>query len=152
MFDQIETAALPMTDPFVPQSPSTRSPQSNERPGRQTLQSWQARAIAKYAGSAQAYLRERLTRRILALTGCAPRAEAIIVDSAGHCAMTTVGGVTFRLCGRELMMVRPCAHCETGHFESPAIMTMIDLGYVLAAWRPYHSECEPTDPNDDVSW
>lgn len=150
MFGQIETAPAPMTaHPFAPWAVSECSPEIHGNAG---TQDWQAKAIAEYSASAQACVRECLARRILALTGYAPRAEAITVDAAGYSAMTTVHDVTFRLRERELMIVRPCAHCQTGRFESLPITSLSDLGYVLAAWHPYHCECEPADPNDDVSW
>ncbi len=57
-------------------------------------------------------------------------------------AVASVDGVTFRLHHRSLVLVHMCAYCWTGHFESPKISSLSDLGYALSAWRPLHEDCE----------
>ncbi len=94
----------------------------------------------------------QMTRRLLALTGATVAESAITVDSAGQWAIAVVDGVMFVLRGTDLVVVRHCAYCGTGLFESAPITNQGDLGYALATWRPYHHECEPTDPPDDISW
>ncbi len=97
-------------------------------------------------------LRLRLAGRVQALTGRVLAKEEIAVDCAIWRAMAMVDGVIFHLGERELTVLRPCAHCETGCFKSLPIVSQSDLGYVLAAWQPYHDDCQPTDAPDDVSW
>jgi len=102
--------------------------------------------------AARLRLQRRLADRLFALTAFVAPTEAIITDAAGQSASTMVDGVQFRLRGDELMIVRPCAHCGTGRFASEPLERPADLDYALAVWAPYHRECEPQDPPDDVSW
>lgn len=149
MFGQVETGFAVIKDPFTSHATSSRLAESNGRAG---AHDWQTKAIAEYDERAQTRLREQLIRRVLALTGHVVRAQAIGVNAISHSAVATVDGVLFCLSGGKLMVVRSCAHCETGRFESPPIMSLIDLGYALAIWQPYHQECEPTDSGDVASW
>lgn len=116
---------------------------------------WQATSVAVYTGTVDAarlQLRRRLAERLLALTGYAEPAEAIAVDAGGRSASAVVDGVQILLRGNDLVIVRPCAYCETGRFVSEPLVSQADLGYALAVWAPYHRDCEPADPPDDVSW
>jgi hypothetical protein len=116
---------------------------------------WQAKAVAVYAGTTDAarqQLQHRLAKRLLDLTGHGAPAEAIAVDAEGRSASAVVDGVRFLLRRDDLMIVRPCAHCGTGRFVSEPLECQPDLGYALAVWEPYHRDCEPQDPPDDVSW
>lgn len=116
---------------------------------------WQATAVAVYTGTmgaARLRLRRRLAKRLLALTGYAGLAEAIAVDAAGRSASAVVDGVHFLLRGDDLVIVGTCAYCETGRFVSEPLDGQADLGHALAVWAPYHPDCEPVDPPDDVSW
>lgn len=97
-------------------------------------------------------MRHRLARRLLALTDSIVSESTIVVGPAAQWAMVVVDGVLFRLCGSDLVVVRCCAHCGTGRFESAPITQRGDLSYTLTVWQPYHRECEPTDPPDDISW
>ena len=63
-----------------------------------------------------------------------------------------VDGVMFLLRGESLRIVRPCAWCGTGQFESAPIIGQSDLRDAFAGWQPFHPECEPADPPDDASW
>jgi len=66
-------------------------------------------------------------------------------------AVAGVDDVTFRLHHSGLVLVRTCAHCGTGHFESPKSGNFSDLGYALSAWGPLHEDCEcysEEDPPD----
>lgn len=113
---------------------------------------WQAKASAHYhatVGDMSRQMRRRLARRLFEVTGAMP---AIVVDSDARWAMAMVDGVMFLLRGNDLVVLRHCAHCQSGRFESASIMNQDDLGYALAAWQPYHPECAPTDPPDDISW
>jgi hypothetical protein len=116
---------------------------------------WQATAVAVYTGAMEAArlrLRRRLAERLRALTGYAEPAEAIAMDAVGRSASAVVDGVLFLLRGDDLVIVRPCVYCETGRFVSEPLDGQADLGYALAVWAPYHRDCEPADPPDDVSW
>jgi hypothetical protein len=97
-------------------------------------------------------LQRRLAGRLLALTGQVVPAQAIAVVAGGRSASAVVDGVLFLLRRDDLVIVRPCAYCETGRFVSEPLDGEADLGYALAIWAPYHCDCEPADPPDDVSW
>ena len=121
-----------------------------EQPGN-----WRAAIIAGYTATANGIphqMRRRLAQRLLALTGRVVVEQAIAVDASRRQAIAKVDGVMFQLCDEELAVVRPCAHCGTGRFASAAITNRMRLGYALAVWEPYHPDCAPSDPPDDVSW
>jgi hypothetical protein len=105
---------------------------------------WQAAAVGKYERSwptRLADLRTSLSAQVLKLTGQLISSEDIYTD--GHLAVAGVDDVTFRLYhGTNPVLVRACAYCETGHFESPQITDLSDLGYTLSAWMPLHEDCE----------
>jgi hypothetical protein len=105
---------------------------------------WQAVAIGEYERTwpiRRADLRKDLSSRIVALTGRRITPEDVYTD--GHLAVTSVDDATFRLYHSEdLVLVRPCAYCGTGHFESPKISNGSELGYALSAWQPLHDDCE----------
>jgi hypothetical protein len=104
---------------------------------------WQALAIGVYEWSwpdRLADLRTALSTRILELTGRHIPPEEVYTD--GHLAVAGVDDVTFRLYhGTNFVLVRACAYCGTGHFESPHITDLSDLGYALSAWMPLHEDC-----------
>ncbi len=123
--------------------------QANDTAGVVTLEAtpphgWHEAVIGEYERSRlvrHADLRTDLSTRIVALTGRRIRPQEIYTD--GHLAACGVDGATFRLYhGGDLVLVRACAYCATGHFESPQIATLSDLGYALSAWRPLHEDCE----------
>ena len=105
---------------------------------------WQAAAVEEYERSRSARvagLRTALCARIRKLTGKHTPPEDIYTD--GHLAVAGVEGVTFRLYhGTNLVLVRVCAYCGTGRFESPQITDLSDLGFALSAWMPLHEDCE----------
>jgi hypothetical protein len=114
---------------------------------------WQATAVSIGAlDAACLQLRRCLAGRLLALTGYAVPAEAIAADAGGRSASAVVDGVRFLLRGDDLVIVRSCVYCGTGHCVSDPLDGQADLGYALAVWTPYHRDCEPADPADDVSW
>jgi hypothetical protein len=126
--------------------------QINSAAGLATLEAaqplgWQTAAIGDYESSwpiGHAELRMDLSARILALTGRRISSQEIYTD--GHVAVAGVDGATFRLFhGGDLVLVRSCA---TGHFESPQISALSDLGYALSAWRPLHEVCEDYSSED----
>ena len=106
--------------------------------------SWQDVAVRGYERSwpiEHADLRMDLSARIMALTGQRISSEDIYAD--GRLAVASVDGATFRLYyGGDLVLVRTCAYCSTGNFESSQIDDLSDLGYALSAWRPLHEDCE----------
>jgi hypothetical protein len=138
--------------PYSPAVPSPRrSPSTEHRAGW----NWQTEAIAEYARTCddtRRHPRRRLAERLNALIGCTLDEQTIIEDASALRATAAVDGTVFRLCGSVLMVARPCSHCGTGVFESAPIVSGSDLGYALAGWRPYHHDCEPADPAEDVSW
>jgi hypothetical protein len=105
---------------------------------------WQAEAVGDYERSLpirHADLRTNLSAKILALTGQRISTQEIYTD--GHLAVAGVDGASFRLYhDGDLVLVRCCAYCATGHFESPQISALSDLGYALSTWRPLHEDCE----------
>jgi hypothetical protein len=132
------------------------SPQSSAitHPHRESSD-WQAAAVAVYTGAldgARLRLRHCLAERLLALTRQVVPAEAIAVDAGGRSAAAVVDDVRFLLRRDDLVIVRPCAYCETGRFVSEPLDGQADLGHALAVWAPYHHDCEPADPPDGVSW
>ena len=104
---------------------------------------WQAVAIGVYERSwpdRLADLRTTLSARILELTGRHITPEEVYTD--GHLAVAGVDDVTFRFnTGTGLNLVRACAYCGTGCFESPQISGLSDLGFALSAWMPLHEDC-----------
>ena len=110
---------------------------------------WQAAAVAAYtveAGAGGTHLGAELARRVRGLTGCAIPEGAITVNGGARRATAALGGVVFQLRGHDLILLRSCAYCGTGRFESPSLRSRADLGHALAAWHPYHVGCEPADP------
>lgn len=106
---------------------------------------WRGRAVEEYVRSLparSAELRAELAARLLTLTGRRIPLEDIYADTDGRLATTRVDGVAFRLYGRGLVLVRSCAYCGTGRFQSPEIADLADLGYALSYWRPLHEDCE----------
>ena len=105
---------------------------------------WQAASIGVYERSwptRRVDLRMDLSARILALTGRRISPSEIYTD--GHLAVAGVDDATFRLYNSgDLVLVRTCAYCATGHFESPRITDLADLGYALCVWRPLHEDRE----------
>jgi hypothetical protein len=105
---------------------------------------WQDVAVREYERSwpiSHADLRMDLSARITALTGRRISPEDVYAE--GHLAVASTDGATFRLYrSGDLVMVRTCAYCSTGHFESSQIDDLSDLGYALSAWRPLHEDCE----------
>ena len=105
---------------------------------------WRAAAVGEYERSWPARLadlRTTLSAQILKLTGQHMSPEKIYTD--GHLAVAGVDDVTFRLYhGANPVLMRACAYCGTGHFESPQITDLSDLGYALSAWTPLHEDCE----------
>jgi hypothetical protein len=105
---------------------------------------WQARAVEQYDRSLPARrrdLRWDLAARVLALTGRHISPEDVYADD--RMAVAGVDGATFRLYRHGgLALVRHCQYCGTGHFESPQIEDLSDLGYALSAWHPLHEDCE----------
>ena len=111
--------------------------------GATELPCWQVAAIDEFEISLRsryADLRWDLSARIFALTGRHVSPPRIYTD--GHVAVAGVDGATFRLYHGSLMLVRTCAYCGTGRFESPEIGNFSDLGYALSAWEPLHEDCE----------
>jgi hypothetical protein len=139
-------------------SSATRHPRSQSsaitRPDRQSSD-WQATAVAVYTGAmdaARLQLRRRLAERLLALTGRETPEGAVATDAGGQSASAVVDGVLFLLRHDDLVIMRPCAYCQTGRFVSEPLDDQAGLGYALAVWAPYHRDCEPTDPPEDTSW
>jgi hypothetical protein len=91
-------------------------------------------------------LRTDMASRLNALTGSTIAPASIFVEPHTRTAIAVIDQVVFRLTNHELVVVRPCAYCATGHFTSPAIADATDLGYALAEWEPLHDDCAPEDP------
>jgi hypothetical protein len=90
-----------------------------------------------------------LARRLRALIGVVVNRDDIWVDLDERSALVTVDGVRFRWEQSQLVILRPCALCDSGQFASPPLTSQADVGYVLSVWQPHHALCQPDDP---VSW
>lgn len=112
-------------------------------------EAWQVQSVQESERSLMAEhddLREELAARILALTWQRIPPENVYAD--GRLADADMGVISFRLYRHGLLVVvRPCAYCGTGHFESPEISGLEDLGRALSssAWRPMHEDCKDHD-------
>ena len=112
---------------------------------------WQARAVeahrrAEADGSAS--FGSALALAVHRLTGQTIPPEMIVEDRGRQWATATVDGVTFRLSRQGLMLLRACAYCGTGRFESIPLQNEVDLGFALDVWRPLHRTCEQCGPDE----
>jgi len=90
-------------------------------------------------------LRRTLAERLCALIGQTIRPESVYADPAARMATVRVDSVLFRGRREDVRLVRPCAHCGSGLFESPPLYVPTDLGYALSTWMPAHPDCEADD-------
>jgi hypothetical protein len=112
---------------------------------------WQERAILRFQRRQVeeiAALQTEFARRIQLLTGRSIEPYTIYVNSEERHAVVTIDGVTFRLRGNDLALLRPCAYCAVGQFESPPLHTTMDFGHALSVWQPRHRDCETSDPDN----
>ena len=110
---------------------------------------WRASSVATYERTqrqALDVLPAALAARVRALTGRAIAPESIFVDQGADLATAVVDGAVLRMRNHQVVLLRPCAECGIGHFESPALATQSDLGYALSAWEPRCPHCQPEDP------
>jgi hypothetical protein len=113
---------------------------------------WKTQMITTYQRHRQnedSALQIALARRLRALLGVEVNRDDIWVDLDERSALVTVDGVRFRWEQSQLVMLRPCALCDSGQFASPPLTSQADVGYTLSVWQPRHPECQPDDP---VSW
>jgi hypothetical protein len=146
MLPQQHTAPAPPTSAGLTAWPATTSAAQQGRASAPLA--WQSAAYAAYVEASASGSRQRneLAERLRALTGCAIRDGAIIVDHDARRATVAMDGVIFQLQGRDLVLLRPCAHCGVALFASPPLSSQADLGHALCGWQPYHMWCEPIDP------
>ena len=112
-------------------------------------QTWYGRAVEAYRRSEReevATLQAEMISRLAALTGRTLEAQSIYVDRAERMATVAVDGIVFRLRRGELVLQQSCVECGIARYESPAIRTLADLGYVLSAWQPTCASCQAEDP------
>jgi hypothetical protein len=64
------------------------------------------------------------------------------VEPAERIATVVVDGTLFYSRREALTLVRACAYCGSGEFESPPLRDAADVGYALSAWRPAHPNCQ----------
>ena len=118
------------------------------------VRAWQALAVDEYERSLPGRhdaLKAKLAARVLALTGSWIHLKDVYADE--YIAVAGVVGATFSLHrGGDLFLVRACAYCGTGHFESPRISDQADLGYALSAWQPMHEDCEDFSSENLAEW
>lgn len=74
--------------------------------------------------------------------------SSVYVNPEECFAQAKVGAHLFRLQTNRLVLLTQCGHCGLGHFESPVIETLADLGYVLSVWQARCMHCIPEDPNN----
>jgi hypothetical protein len=133
-----------MYNPSIAQATPRPNPRVISRP-----QTWHSRAVQAYRQAEReevAALQAEMVSRIAALIRRDIEAGAVYVERAEQTATIAVDGVVFRLRRGELVLLRPCAECGVGRYESPAIRTLADLGYALSAWQPACQSCQPEDP------
>jgi hypothetical protein len=116
---------------------------------------WKTRAVEEYERSLPdrlARLRTDFAARLLGSTGRSLSLENVYVEADGRFAVAGVDGETFRL-NRQggLVLVRACAYCGTGSFESPEITDRVNLGYALSAWHPLHEDCKDYDASETLA-
>jgi hypothetical protein len=87
-------------------------------------------------------MQAELIARVRSLTGQPVTPEAVYVDLDARLAQVMLDGVMFRWRRDELVLLRPCAECGVGQFESLPLRGPADLGYALSVWRPTHDGCE----------
>jgi hypothetical protein len=112
---------------------------------------WQAHVIDIYRHSRRqegGALQGKLAAQVRALIGRPIAPGSIYVDLDERLAQAVVDGIMFRWRNSALVVVRPCAACGSGQFESPALNGPADVGYALSAWQPLHSGCQLEDPVD----
>ena len=90
-------------------------------------------------------LRRTMAERLRVLIGQTIRPESVYVDPAARMATVRVDEVLFRGQREDVRLVRPCAHCGSGLFESPPLYVSADVGYALSPWMPAHSDCAAED-------
>ena len=90
-------------------------------------------------------MRRTMAERLRVLIGQTIRPESVYIDPAARMATVRVDGVLFRGQREDVRLVRPCAHCGSGLFESPPLYALADLGYALSTWMPAHPDCEAAD-------
>jgi hypothetical protein len=115
---------------------------------------WRARAADAYRQNEipeAMVLRAELSARLLALTGRTVTGASVWVDQKSRVAVGVLDGTVFRLRQGNLTVVRPCAHCATGEYESPTIVSLADLGYALNGWEPRCPHCELEDSAEDYA-
>ncbi|HEX9056877.1 MAG TPA: hypothetical protein VF818_05030 [Ktedonobacterales bacterium] len=152
MLSQLNALTTPLVSSVLADPSVTASAMPETR--ADTPFAWRAAALAAYeleSGVGGAHLRVELAARVHALTGCAIPDGAITADRDARRATAAVDGVVFQLQRHDLILLRPCAHCGTGLFESPPLSSRADLGHALSGWQPYHLGCEPADP-PDTAW
>jgi len=125
--------------------PKTRAAQSS------IMFDWQAHVIESYQHSRRqegGALQSKLASQVRALIGRPIAPGSIYVDLDERLAQAVVDGIMFRWRNSDLVLVRPCAACGSGQFESPALNSPADVGYALSAWQPLHASCHLEDPVD----
>lgn len=106
---------------------------------------WQERARASYQATLSQEIdgaRRMLAARLRALIGQRVELDDIFVDPAARRATVVVDGVLFHGRREGVTLVRPCAHCGAGAFESAPLLEPTDVGYALSVWQPAHDGCE----------
>lgn len=129
--------------------PISEEPQERERMSQMAV--WQQRAQAAYQQAEAdtiSRIQREFARRIALLIDYEPQPQSIYVNLASGTATARVDSITFRLHGNDLTIIRPCAGCGLGQFESLVITSLEDLGGVLTMWQPRCPQCPEEDPND----
>ncbi len=112
---------------------------------------WRAQVVMTYQHkrpNATAATPTELASRLYALIGRRIPQDRIYVDPEQQLAVVVVDNVLFRLRRQAVVVVRPCAECGLGQFESPPLTQPADVGYALSTWQPLHPHCQPQDPVD----
>jgi len=109
---------------------------------------WRSRAIAIYQAGLDREITEArrvLAERLRALIEQPIAPEIVYIDSAERIATVVVDGTLFHSRCEDLTLVRACAYCGSGEFESPPLWDAADVGYALSAWHPAHPNCQDED-------
>ena len=109
---------------------------------------WREGAVTAYQAAREQEIdtmRHTLAEHLRVLIGQTIRPESVYIDPAARMVTVRVDGVLFRGRREDVRLVRPCAHCGSGLFESPPLHAPADVGYALSPWMPAHPDCEAED-------
>ena len=109
---------------------------------------WREGAVTMYQAAREQEMdtmRRTMAERLCMLIGQTIRPESVYIDPAARLATVRLDSVLFRGRREDVRLMRPCAYCGSGLFESPPLYAPADVGYALSLWIPAHPDCEAED-------